>query len=298
MADCSKNFSEQEVLKKAVAKKSVFVAVFLTCSKILVGILTGSLGILSEALHSGLDLVATVVTFFAVKISGKPADLEHNFGHGKIENLSALIETILLFVTCIWIVAEASQRLISGNIQIEITVWSYIVVCLSIILDIWRSRSLMKVAKQCNSQALEADALHFSTDIFSSCVVLLGLICAHFGIFWADSVAALGVAIIVCSVSYKLGKRTIAVLLDQAPENMRTEIKNITMSVSEVKRLTQIRIRNAGADYFVDLTAEIDSNTSFLESHKICDKIEDKIKSQIERCDVKVHLEPFTAKPK
>lgn len=230
-----------------------------------------------------------------MKISGKTADWEHNFGHGKIENLSALIESFLLFVTCIWIVAEALQRLTSGNIYIEITIWSYIVVCLSIILDIGRSRSLMKVARQCNSQALEADALHFSTDIISSCVVLLGLICAHFGIFWADSVAALGVAIIVCVVSYKLGKRTIAVLLDQAPDNMRTKIFNITMSISEVKRLTLIRIRNAGADYFVDLTAEIDSNTTFLESHNIRDKIEDKIKSQIERCDVKVHLEPFTS---
>ena len=111
----------------------------------MVGVFTGSLGIISEALHSGLDLVATVVTYFAVKISGKPADWEHNLGHGKIENFSAFIETILLFVTCIWIVAEAMQRLISGNFHIEITIWSYIDVCFSIILDIGRSRSLMKV---------------------------------------------------------------------------------------------------------------------------------------------------------
>jgi cation diffusion facilitator family transporter len=203
--------------KKRVALISVFAAVFLTGFKLVIGILTGSLGILSEALHSGLDLVAAVITYFSVRISDKPADKEHHYGHGKIENLSALIETILLLVTCAWIIIEAIERLASGKTHIEVNVWSYIVVISSIIIDVSRSRALYKVAKKHNSQALEADALHFSTDIWSSAVVLFGLICSNFGYFFADSVAALGVAIIVLFVSFKLGKKAIDVLIDKAP---------------------------------------------------------------------------------
>ena len=193
--------------KKKVALISVFAAIFLTGFKLVVGLLTGSLGILSEALHSGLDLVAAVITYFSVRISDKPADKEHNYGHGKIENFSALIETFLLLITSIWIIIEAIKRLVTGQTHIEVSVWSYIVVVSSIIIDITRSRALYKVAKKHNSQALEADALHFSTDIWSSFVVLLGLICANFGLFFADSVAALGVAVIVLVVTYRLGKR-------------------------------------------------------------------------------------------
>ena len=169
---------------------SVVAAVFLTTFKMVVGFLTGSLGILSEALHSLLDFVAAFITFIAVKISDKPADKDHNFGHGKIENLSALIETGLLIATCVWIVYEALERLASGNTHIEVSFWAYAVVITSICVDFFRSRALMKAAKEHNSQALEADALHFSTDILSSAVVLAGLIMAHYGYFFADCVAA------------------------------------------------------------------------------------------------------------
>ncbi len=279
--------------KLGVALNSVFAAVFLTVSKIIVGVLTGSLGILSEALHSALDLVAAAITYFSVRVSDKPADDDHHFGHGKIENLSALIETVLLLVTCIWIVYEAVHRLVTGNLDIEVTKWSYIVVGSAIIIDFWRSRALMKAAKKFNSQALEADALHFSTDIWSSAVVLFGLVCSQFGIFWADSVAALGVAIIVTGVSYNLGKKSIAVLLDQAPPNMRDEIKGLAMSLDEVKSISQIRIRNAGADYFADITAQTNPNISFVEAHNLSHKIEYIIQSKISRCDVTVHLEPY-----
>ena len=182
--------------KLNVALVSVFAAVFLTGSKLIIGIMTGSLGILSEALHSGLDMVAAVITYFTVRVSDKPADKHHHFGHGKTENFSALVETLLLLITCIWIIYEAFSRLMTGNTHIEISVWSYLVVIGSIIIDISRSRALSRVAKKYNSQALEADALHFSTDIWSSAVVLLGLICANFGFYFADSIAALGVSII------------------------------------------------------------------------------------------------------
>jgi cation diffusion facilitator family transporter len=149
---------------------------FITGFKLIIGLLTGSLGILSEALHSALDMVAAVITYFSVRMSDKPADREHNYGHGKIENLSALIETLLLLITCIWIIYEAIHRLTSGQTVIEVTVWSYVVVISSIVIDFTRSRALLRVAKKHNSAALEADALHFSTDIWSSTVVLFGLI--------------------------------------------------------------------------------------------------------------------------
>ena len=169
--------------KQRVAGISVGAAVFLTGIKLVIGLLTGSLGLISEALHSGLDLVAAVITFFSVRMSDTPPDRDHNFGHGKIENISAFIETILLLITCVWIIYEALNRLISGKTDIEVSVWSYIVVITSIVVDFTRSRALGRVAKKYNSQALEADALHFSTDIWSSLVVLSGLILANFGFF-------------------------------------------------------------------------------------------------------------------
>jgi cation diffusion facilitator family transporter len=192
--------------KKQVAGISVFAAVFLTGSKLTVGLLTGSLGILSEALHSGLDLVAAAITYLCVRVSDRPADEDHHYGHGKIENLSALVETLLLLITCVWIIYEAVHRLRTGQVEIEVTYWSYIVVVSSIGIDYWRSSALMKAAKKYNSQALEADAVHFSTDIWSSVVVLIGLICSHFGWFIADPIAALLVALIVLHVCYRLGK--------------------------------------------------------------------------------------------
>ncbi len=246
--------------KKRVALISVFAAIFLTGFKLVIGILTGSLGILSEALHSGLDLVAAVITFFSVRVSDKPADREHNFGHGKIENFSAFIETILLVITCVWIIYEAVGRLASGKTHIEVTVWSYIVVISSIIIDISRSRALSKVAKKYNSQALEADALHFSTDIWSSAVVLLGLICANFGLFFADSVAALFVALIVLFVSYKLGKRATEVLLDKAPQETIKKVEKILKTYDEVFQFHSLKIRTAGADTFIKFNIHLKSS--------------------------------------
>lgn len=279
--------------KESVALNSLFAAIFLTAGKFVVGIFTGSLGILSEALHSGLDLVAAGVTYFSVKISDKPADETHQYGHGKIENLSAFIEALLLLVTCIWIIYEASNRLITGNFEIELSIWSYIIVISSIIIDYGRSRALLKAAKKHNSQALEADALHFSTDIWSSSVVLLGLIAAQFGIFWADSVAALGVAIIIIKVSIDLSKRSVAVLLDSAPKEIYNQVTEILSNIEDILRVKQVRIRNSGADYFIDITAEVDKLLPFVETHDISDRIEEEIKSKISRSDVTVHLEPF-----
>ena len=278
--------------KNKVAFISVIAAIFLTSFKIVVGILTGSLGILSEALHSALDLVAAGITWFAVRVSDKPADKDHHFGHGKIENLSAFIETLLLLITCAWIIYEAISRLVYEKTYIEVNIWSYIVVISSIIIDISRSRVLMRVAKKHNSQALEADALHFSTDIWSSFVVLLGLICANFGFFMADSIAALGVALIVIYISYKLGRRSINVLLDSVPKETYLRIKSILEGIREIEHFHDLKVRAAGAEFFVELNIHVNPELNILEAHDIANMIENKIKDEILRCHVHVHIEP------
>jgi len=279
--------------KKSVALGSVIAAVFITGFKLVIGILTGSLGILSEALHSGLDMVAAVITYFSVKVSDKPADKEHNYGHGKIENLSALIETILLLVTCVWIIYEAVHRLTSGKTEIEVSVWSYVVVICSIIIDFTRSRALMRIAKKYNSQALEADALHFSTDIWSSTVVLFGLLAYQFlGWYAADSIAALFVAIIVLYVSYQLGRKAIDVLLDKAPVNTKKIVHEILDSYPEIKKYHGLKARTAGADTFIKFNVHFDPDLSLRQVHEVCDKIEAEIQSRVERSEVYIHAEP------
>jgi cation diffusion facilitator family transporter len=278
--------------KKRVALVSVFAAIFLTGFKLVIGILTGSLGIISEALHSGLDLVAAVITYFSVRLSDKPADKDHNYGHGKIENFSAFIETILLLITCVWIIYEAVERLVSGRTHIEVNVWSYVVVISSIIVDAGRSRALYKVARKFNSQALEADALHFSTDIWSSAVVLFGLICANFGFFFADSVAALVVALIVLFVSYKLGKKAIDVLLDKAPQGTIQKVRQVLATYPEVKHFHSLKVRTAGADTFIKFNIHLEPDSSLRLVHELCDKIEKELNTIIPRSEVYIHPEP------
>jgi cation diffusion facilitator family transporter len=278
--------------KKKVALISVFAAIFLTGSKLVIGILTGSLGIMSEALHSGLDMVAAIITYFSVRISDKPADKDHHFGHGKVENLSALIETLLLLITCTWIIYEAVSRLVSGETHIEVTYWSYIVVITSIIIDINRSRMLSRAAKKYNSQALEADALHFSTDIWSSAVVLFGLICSNFGWYFADAISALGVAIIVLFVSYKLGKKSIDVLLDKAPQHTIAIVEQTLATYPDVKHFHNLKIRTSGADTFIKFNIHLESDLTLLEVHSLCDKIEKELGSLIARSEIYIHPEP------
>lgn len=284
--------------KKSVALISVIAAILLTGLKLIIGLITGSLGILSEALHSGLDLIAALITYFSVSVSDKPADKDHHFGHGKIENFSAFLETILLLITCGWIIYEATARLVTGNTHIEISVWSYVVIATSIVIDINRSRMLSKVARKYNSQALEADALHFSTDIWSSSVVLLGLICANFGFYFADSIAALGVAIIVLVVCYKLGKRSIDVLLDKAPLETINKVELVLSSIPEIKYFSDLKIRTSGADTFIRVVIVLEDKIMLDLAHEICDNVEKEIRLAIDRCDVFIHPEPFIHKSK
>jgi cation diffusion facilitator family transporter len=275
--------------------------VFLTVLKLAVGLLTGSLGILAEAAHSGLDLVAALVTFFAVRFSDRPPDQEHLYGHGKIENLSALVETLLLLITCVWIVYEAVQRLFFKEVEIEASFWAFAVMAISILVDVSRSRLLYRVADKHNSQALEADALHFSTDIWSSAVVIVGLslvwLSERLGSEWAwlikaDAVAALVVAIIVIYVSLQLGRRAVAVLLDTAPAGLVERIAAEASRVPGVEAMGPVRARQAGASTFVDLTVHVDRSVSLEEAHQIAVKVELRVGALLHRGDVVVHVDP------
>src|SRR6202140_2405400 len=161
--------------KRAAAGSSVLAAVVITGLKIAVGFSTGSLGILSEAAHSGLDLIASVLTFFSVGVSDKPADADHQYGHGKVENFSAFVETGLLLLTCAWVVYEAILRLFFRRVEVEPSVWAFAVMLISMAVDYWPSRALGRIATKYDSKSMEADALHFSTDVWSAGVVVLGL---------------------------------------------------------------------------------------------------------------------------
>jgi len=278
--------------KTKVAVFSVLAAVFLTTFKFVVGLLTGSLGILSEALHSFLDFIAALITWFAVHISDKPADKDHNFGHGKIENLSALAETGLLFITCFWIIYEAVSRLMTGQTLIEVNFWSYAVVCTSIVVDFGRSRSLGKAAKKHKSQALEADALHFSTDIWSSAVVLVGLIFSNFGFHAADSFAAIVVALIVMWISYKLGRKTVFALIDGVSAETFAEVSSIIAGTHGVKRFHALRVRSAGPETFVEVNIHVSPELTIVQAHDISNALEKSLKRHLGKGMINVHIEP------
>ena len=287
--------------KNQAAGTSVLAAVGLTAFKLIVGIATNSLGILAEAAHSALDLAAALMTWFAVRMSGKPADKEHQFGHGKIENLSALFEALLLLLTSVWIIYEAVQRLFYKAVEVEVSVWSFIVMTTSIIVDINRSRMLYKAARKYNSQALEADALHFATDIWSSSVVIVGLIgvtVARFipGLNWmvqADAVAAMVVAVIVIYVSGELGWRTVKALLDTAPRGKRDQIIKLIEALNGVENCHAVRIRPSGASWFVDLHVTMDGESTLNEAHAVTEAIEKEIHKILPGSDATVHVEPL-----
>ena len=287
--------------KNHAALTSVVAAVGLTVFKVIVGALTGSLGILAEAAHSGLDLVAALVTFFAVKVSGRAPDEEHAYGHGKVENFSALIETLLLLGTSVYIIYEAIQRLFFKQVEVEVSVWSFLVMITAIVVDFTRSRILYAAARKHNSQALEADALHFSTDIWSSSVVIVGLILVLVSrmspnlsfLHKADAVAAMGVAVIVIYVSFELGMRTVQALLDKAPAGSEQKVRQIAESVEGVTDCHKVRVRPSGPVLFADIHVRLDGNMSVNEAHEKTLVIQQKVREVFPMMDVTVHTEPL-----
>ena len=278
--------------KRGAALASVVAAVFLTAFKLAVGLQTNSLGILSEAAHSALDLGAAIITYVAIVLAAKPADEDHQYGHGKFENVSALMETLLLFVTCSWIIWEAVQRLSTHQSHVEANLWSFLVMGVAIAVDLGRSRHLSRVARKHNSQALEADALHFTSDVWSSLVVIGGLVFVSFGYPAVDSIAAIGVALLVLFVSYRLGRRTIDALVDRVPKGLYETVFAAVEAVDGVQEVRQLRLRPSGPNVFVDATVGIPRTMPFERAHRVMDAVEGAVHDAHPNVDVMVHAEP------
>jgi len=285
--------------KRLAALGSVGSAVVLVTLKVFLAAVTGSLGILSEALHSILDLVAAVITYLSVRVADKPADAQHLYGHGKIESFSAFVETGLLLLTALYIIWEAFQRLLFRTAEIHPSLAAILILLLAMAIDFIRSRALGRVAKKYPSEALEADALHFSTDVCSTFVVILGLggvwLGTKYGMPWLrmmDPVAALGVAGVIIWIGSRLGRRTIDALLDVAPQGVREQITGAVDETEGVLQTERVRVRRSGQRYFVDVTISVPRTASLEQAHAASDAVERRIEAIVPAADVVVHVEP------
>jgi cation diffusion facilitator family transporter len=279
--------------KEKVALGSIAASAGLTAAKGIIGLLTGSIAILSEAGHSLLDLSATVLTYFAVRISGKPADAKHQYGHGKIESVTALAETALLFLLTAIVVFEAVQRLIGARAQaVEATVAAFAIIIASIVIDFFRARALKRVAEATASEALEADALHFRSDMWSSIAVLIGLFGVALGHAWADAAAALVVAVFICIAGYRLGRRTIDTLTDTAPAGVSERVAAIARQVPGVVAVERVRVRPAGAVLFVELTVSISRTLPLDRVTTIKQQLAGAIRSDLPAAELTITTEP------
>ncbi len=278
--------------KQQVALSSVTASAFMTTTKAVAGLLTGSLGILAEAAHSLLDLGAALLTYFAVRVSDRPPDEDHPYGHAKVESVSALAETALLFLTSAWIVYEAVERLLAEHVVVESTWWAAGVIVLAIVIDFLRARALDAVARATKSQALEADALHFSSDMLSSAVVLAGLGLVHIGWPQGDAVAALGVAGFVCIAGWRLGKRTIDVLIDTAPAGIADRIRRLAEAMPAIVDVDRVRVRSTGPNLFVDLEVAVSRGHSLERVSEIKGALVETIAAALPDAEAAISIRP------
>ena len=243
--------------KERVALSSIAASAGITVAKLIAGLLSGSLALVSEAMHALVDTGATVLTYLAVRTANKPPDEEHHYGHGKFESLAALAETIVLFVLATVVVMQAASRLMSGEHEFVPTKLAFAVLILSIIVDLNRVRALRRVARETGSQALAADAIHFASDMVGSALVLVGFLAALMGFKYADPLAALGVALFIAIAGWRLGRRTIDTLLDKAPEGLADRLRQIVAATPGVVEVTQMRIRPGGTEMFAEAAVVI-----------------------------------------
>jgi cation diffusion facilitator family transporter len=290
--------NEEAREKKRAALLSVGSALVLVSLKTFLVVRTGSLGVLSEALHSGLDLVAAILTFLSVRVSDEPADEKHPYGHGKFESFSAFVETGLLLLTALYIIYEAFGRLFFRSVHVEPSVTAILILAAALAIDVTRARALSRAAKKYSSEALEADALHFSTDVWSTTVVILGIGLVWAGETWnvpwliyADALAALAVAAVILWVGSQLGRRTLDALLDAAPEGLQQEIARAVARMDGVLDVDRVRVRRAGNRHFVDATVSVPRTSTLEQVHALSDAIEKRI-GEIVPSDVMVHAEP------
>jgi len=296
LAACPDTFSAQ---KRRVALHSMVAAAAMTVLKLAAGLMSGSLGVLSDATHSALDLVGVTLTFFSVQLSDKPADEDHTYGHGKFENLSAFGETGLMAVSCAWIIWEAMQRLVVHTVEIHHSVWPVLVLLTSIAVDYWRSRRLRAVAERTGSPALATDAFHFASDIWPTLAVLVGLgaswIGIRLGIGWlrlADPFAAVVVSLMILRMTLHLGRETVAVLMDEVPAETRQRLVDEVAKVEGVLAVEQARVRRAGARYFADLTLALPRQNTFEHTGELVRAATEAVHRALPTADVVIHTVP------
>lgn len=303
---------DTETRKRIAAWSSVIWSAALAATKMLVGIITGSLGILSEALHSALDLVAAGGTVYAVKVSARPADEEHPYGHGKVENLMALAETLLLLITAGWVIMEAAKRLLSNDpaaLEVTFSYWAFAVIIISILVDVNRARMLKRVARETRSAALEADAAHFTTDIWSSAAVLFGITGAavadmtvsgswlHWFLMRADVFASLVVAILILHICKELGQKSIGNLMDKSDAEAAIKVRAAMAERMPTYPLSRLRVRESGARYYVDMEVQVPHSLHVDTAHEIADAIEDLVAATLEGAETMVHMTPAQSLP-
>jgi cation diffusion facilitator family transporter len=251
------SMDQAQHIKERAALASIAASCALTLAKFVAGFLSGSLALLSEAGHNLIDVGMTILTFYAVRIAGKPADEEHHYGHGKVETVAALGETGFLLALAAFILIEAVNRLKEGSAPIEANLLAFAVLIVSILVDVVRARALARVARETKSDALAADVLHFASDIVGSGIVLLGLIAARFGFAQGDTIAAIGVAIYIAIAGYRLARRTIDTLIDAAPAGMAAGVRAAALAVPGVIYVENVRLRPVGAKVFGDIAIKV-----------------------------------------
>jgi cation diffusion facilitator family transporter len=285
--------------KRRVALHSMLAAAAMTLLKVAAGLFSGSLGVLSDAAHSGLDMAGATLTFFSVRVSDKPADEDHTYGHGKIENVSSFAEAGLMAISCVWIIWEAVARIVHNSVELHHSIWPVLVLLTSVAVDFWRSRQLRAVAERTGSPALATDAFHFASDIWSTLAVLAGLGASwfgtHFDIRWlryADPVAAIVVSIMILRITLRLTRETVAVLMDQIPAETRRQIVSDVARVPGVLAVEQARVRRAGAAHFADLTLALPRRYTFEHADELVREATDAVHRTLPDADVVVHTVP------
>jgi cation diffusion facilitator family transporter len=294
---------ESSALKRRVALKSMLAATCMTTLKLAAGLISGSLGVLSDAAHSGLDLAGAGITFFSVRVSDKPADEDHTYGHGKVENLSSFFEAGLMAVSCVWIIWAAVHRILQNTFELRYSVWPVAVLLTSIAVDFWRSRELRRVAEQTGSPALATDAFHFASDIWASLAVLLGLLATWVGVAfridwlrYADPVAAIFVSLMILRITTHLTKETIGALMDQIPAETRFRVIQEAERVPGVLGVEQARVRRSGPKYFADLTIALPRSFTFEHTSELVGAATDAVHRALPTADVVIHTVPRQAR--
>jgi cation diffusion facilitator family transporter len=295
--------AEISAQKRRVAWWSMAAAAVMTLLKLGAGLLSGSLGVLSDAAHSGLDLMGAALTFFSVNVSDKPADEDHTYGHGKIENLSAFSEAVLMAISCAWIIWEAVSRMTSHAVNLHPSIWPILVLVTSIGVDFWRSRQLRAVAQRTGSPALATDAFHFASDIWATLAVLAGLgatwLGARFGIdalHYADPFAAILVSLLIVRMAIRLGHEAVGALLDEIPAGTRRQLMREVESVEGVLAVERARVRRAGAGHFVDLTLALPRRFTFEHTGELVQAATAAAHRVLPAADVVIHTVPREAR--